>query len=78
MLMFVGYLIFSVTILHWTETSHSTDFSSLFGYGGFKYLGVPWAAWILGRRLIDLDDRIDAVEAEEDALEAAGVSPAER
>lgn len=75
-LMFVGYLILSVTILHWTETSHATDFSSVFGYGGFKYLGIPWAAWILGRRLIDLDDRIDAVEAEEDALEQMEVAAA--
>lgn len=70
-LMFVGYLVLSVTILHWTQTSHGFDYSASYGFGGFKYLGIPWAAWILGRRLIDLDDRINAVEAEEDAIEAA-------
>jgi hypothetical protein len=73
-LMFVGYLVLSVTILHWVEVTHSGSFADAFAYGGFYYLGIPWAAWLLGRRLIDLDDRIDAVEAEEDAIEAAAAT----
>lgn len=70
-LMFVGYLVLSVTILHWVEVTHSGSFSDAFSASGFYYLGIPWAAWLLGRRLIDLDDRIEEIEAEEDAAEAA-------
>jgi hypothetical protein len=70
-LIFVGYLVLSVTTLHWVEVTHAENFSGPFSYLGFYYLGIPWAAWLLGRRLIDLDDRIDEIEAEEDAYEAA-------
>lgn len=75
-LMFVGYLVLSVTILHWVEITHERNFSDPLAYAGFFFLGIPWAAWLLGRRLIDLDDRIDAIEAEEDALEAAAAGTA--
>lgn len=76
-LMFVGYLILSVTILHWVVATHAVDVSGDMSYVGFYYLGIPWAAWLLGRRLIDLDDRIDRIEAEEDAIEATAAAAAE-
>lgn len=75
-LMFLGYLILSSTILHWNEVTHSADLSSQLNYAGFFYLGIPWAAWLLGRRLFELDDLIDAIEAEEDAMEAAAARTA--
>ncbi|MCW2765662.1 MAG: hypothetical protein JWO11_1621 [Nocardioides sp.] len=75
-LMFVGYLVLSVTILHWLEVTHAVSLADGYAFGGFYYLGIPWAAWLLGRRLIDLDDRIGGVEAEEDADEATAAAAA--
>ncbi len=50
-LLFVGYLLFSVTILHWNAASHAqTPDADL--NAAFFYLGIPIAAWLLGRRLV--------------------------
>jgi hypothetical protein len=50
-LLFVGYLLLSVVILHWVEVTHETgqDEDSL---AGFYFLGIPMAAWLAGRRII--------------------------
>lgn len=49
-LLWVGYLVLSVTILHWVEAAHQpTGFAS---DNAFFYLGIPLAAWLAGRRLL--------------------------
>lgn len=56
-LLFVGYLLFSVTILHWNVTSHgsSTDSDAA---AAFFYIGIPVAAWMLGRQLVPRADEL--------------------
>ncbi|MDP3893104.1 hypothetical protein [Nocardioides sp.] len=56
-LLFVGYLLFSVTILHWNVTSHgsSTDSDAA---AAFFYIGIPVAAWMLGRELVPRADEL--------------------
>ncbi len=55
-LMFVGYLILSVSILNWVEVTHSGSGSSSGADAGFFFLGIPWAAWLVGRRLLRLGE----------------------
>jgi len=50
-LMFVGYLLLSVTILNWFEVIHQPT-SELYGTTGFYFLGLPLAVWLLVRRII--------------------------
>ena len=54
-LLFVGYLMLSVTILHWIEATHADSFATASADTGFYYLGIPWAAWLIGRRLLNPD-----------------------
>jgi len=50
-LLFVGYLLLSVVILHWLEITHEEgqDASSLVG---FYAIGLPMAAWLAARRIV--------------------------
>jgi hypothetical protein len=50
-LLFVGYLLLSVVILHWLEVTHEQgqDDNSLIG---FYAIGIPMAAWLAGRRIV--------------------------
>ncbi len=50
-LLFVGYLLLSVVILHWVAVTHEAgqDADSL---AGFYFLGIPMAAWLAGRRIV--------------------------
>jgi hypothetical protein len=50
-LLWVGYLLLSVVMLHWAQVTHATgqDADAL---TGFFYLGLPVAAWLVGRRLL--------------------------
>jgi hypothetical protein len=50
-LMFVGYLLLSVTILNWLEVIHEPQ-SPLFATSAFYFLGLPLAAWLLIRRVV--------------------------
>jgi hypothetical protein len=51
-LVFLGFLLLSVVLLHWDEVSHagaSADPDALVAY---TFLGIPLAAWLLGRHLV--------------------------
>ena len=50
-LMFVGYLLLSVTILNWLEVIHEPQ-SPLFATAAFYFLGLPLAIWLLVRRVV--------------------------
>lgn len=50
-LMFVGYLLLSVTILNWLEVIHEPQ-SPLFATSAFYFLGLPIAMWLLVRRVV--------------------------
>lgn len=50
-LMFVGYLLLSVTILNWLEVIHDPQ-SPLFATSAFYFLGLPLAIWLLVRRVV--------------------------
>ena len=50
-LMFVGYLLLSVTILHWLEVIHQPS-SEMLGTAAFYFVGLPLAVWLLVRRII--------------------------
>jgi hypothetical protein len=54
-LLFLGYLAFSVTILHWNTTSHGPGSEAAYD-SGFFFVGIPLAAWMLGRHLLSLVD----------------------
>lgn len=62
-MMFVGYLVLSVTILHWVETTHAPSSADSLGDAGFFFIGIPWAAWVVGRRLVHLGDAPAAAES---------------
>lgn len=55
-LLFVGYLVLSVTILHWVEATHAPSNADFMGDAGFFFVGIPWAAWLIGRRLLHLEE----------------------
>lgn len=71
-LMFVGYLLLSVSILHWLEAIHSPPSDDV-AASGFYYLGIPLAAWLLARRVIPR--RSEAVVPQEDVREPAAAAP---
>jgi hypothetical protein len=50
-LLLVGYLLLSVVILHWLEVTHETTTSE--AVIGFFRLGIPLAAWLVGRRVVN-------------------------
>ena len=50
-LLFVGYLLLSVVILHWLEVTHET--TNLDASIGLLPIGIPLAAWLVGRRLVN-------------------------
>jgi hypothetical protein len=54
-LLFVGYLLLSAVILFWVEITHEggQDEDSL---SGFFFIGIPMAAWLLGRRVIPREE----------------------
>ena len=54
-LLFVGYLVLSVTILHWVETTHSLSQAGFQGESAFYFIGVPWATWVIARKLLHLE-----------------------
>ncbi len=56
-LLFLGYLLFSVTLLHWNQVAHTTSVSADSGTTGFLLIGIPWAGWLVGRRLVRLDQQ---------------------
>ena len=51
LLLFIGYVLLSVTILNWDEATHATtsDGDALVAY---FYVGIPLAAYLLGRRVV--------------------------
>jgi hypothetical protein len=49
-MLLVGYLLLSVVILHWLEVTHET--TNLDASIGFFRIGIPLAAWLVGRRLV--------------------------
>jgi hypothetical protein len=50
-LLFTGYVLFSVAILNWNETTHTAT-SDIDALTAYYFLGLPLAAWLLGRRVI--------------------------
>jgi hypothetical protein len=61
-LLFVGYLVLSVTLLHWAEATHATSITDSAAAAGFFALGIPWAAWLVARRVVYLADEDEEVE----------------
>ncbi len=51
-LLFVGYLVLSATILLWVEATHAAAMSDQFAANGFFLVGIPAMFWLAGRRLI--------------------------
>jgi hypothetical protein len=49
-LVWVGYLLLSVTLLHWFEATHGVDISSEVATRAFLEIGIPIAAWLVARR----------------------------
>jgi hypothetical protein len=49
-MLLVGYLLLSVVILHWLEVTHETTDQD--ASIGFFRVGLPLAAWLVGRRLV--------------------------
>jgi hypothetical protein len=50
-LLFIGYVLLSVVILCWDETTHTAT-SGSDALSAYYFLGIPLAAWLLGRRVI--------------------------
>jgi hypothetical protein len=50
-LLFVGYLLLSVVILHWLEVTHEEG-QDAFSLAGFYVIGIPMAFWLAGRRIL--------------------------
>ena len=57
-LIFVGYLVLSVGLLHWVATTHAVSLGDAQSAGGFHFIGIPLGAWLIGRRLLRLDDEV--------------------
>ena len=51
-LLYVGYLLLSVALLHWDEVSHTFTGADADGLVGYYFLGIPIAAWLLGRHVV--------------------------
>ena len=58
-LLFTGYVLLSVVILTWNETTHAatSDDDALTAY---YFMAIPLAAWLLGRRVITRPERSSA------------------
>ena len=56
---FTGYVLLSVVILTWNETTHAatSDDDALTAY---YFMAIPLAAWLLGRRVITRPERSSA------------------
>lgn len=67
-LMYLGYLLFSATLLNWQQVIHDLEVAS-FAQVAFYLLSVPIAAWLLVRRIIprQLEATGAAVEPTEQA-----------
>lgn len=50
-LLFVGYLLLSVVILHWLEVTHEEGQDD-FSLAGFFAIGIPMACWLAARRIL--------------------------
>jgi hypothetical protein len=59
-LLFVGYLLLSVVIIHWLEVTHVVS-ETLLPTAGFSRIAIPLAAWLVGRRLLRRDVQATAV-----------------
>lgn len=51
-LLFIGYLVLSVTILNWILATHVVNDQGANADAGFFYLGMPLAAWLVARRIV--------------------------
>lgn len=73
-LLYVGYLVLSATILNWLEITHPVE--SLFERilrNGFADIGIPLAAWLIIRRPRTLAEAsVAALPGEEAAFDLAG------
>jgi hypothetical protein len=49
-LLWVGYLVLSLTVANWLQVTHGNDVTVGAGDNGFFYLGIPLAAWLMIRR----------------------------
>ncbi len=54
-LLWVGYLLLSVTIFHWFVVVHAVDDSEQLADVGYFYLGLPLAAWLAASYLLNPD-----------------------
>jgi len=73
-LMWIGYLLISVTILMWTQVTHGTDLASTVAHNGFSDIGIPFAAWLFIRRPWTPEEaRRAALPSEVGIIEAAEI-----
>lgn len=54
-LLWIGYLLLSVTIFHWFVVVHAVDDSEQLADVGYFYLGMPLAAWLAASYLLNPD-----------------------
>ena len=50
--LYVGYLLLSVALLHWDEVSHTFTGGASDALVGYYFLGIPIAAWLVGRHVV--------------------------
>jgi hypothetical protein len=53
--LYLGYLLLSVVLVHWDEVSHTFTGADTDGVVGYYFLGIPIAAWLLGRHILRRD-----------------------
>jgi hypothetical protein len=53
--LYLGYLLLSVALVHWDEVSHRFTGADTDGVVGYYFLGIPIAAWLLGRHVVRRD-----------------------
>jgi hypothetical protein len=67
-LLWVGFLLLSVTIANWILVTHALDFRSALIEKGFLHVGLPLAAWLAGtRRFVpppEVEAEIEEAEAD--------------
>jgi hypothetical protein len=51
-MLYLGYLLLSVVILHWDAVTHAFVGSDPDALVAYYFLGIPIAAWLLGRRIV--------------------------
>ena len=61
-MLWVGFLLLSVTIFHWFTVTHAVDDSAQFADLGFFYLGIPLAAWLAAGRLLQREELEETAE----------------